>query len=421
MSMKISYKKIHLFLSIFIMLWINSGNFDYIVNKIPAVIKVGLTLTWFIISNYLHKDFLVRYIKKSWVMLIFVLAVIISKIVWANEALYFKQFFMSYAYCLILLAMYIYYFYYGTKQYIKIMLLIFFADIAIVIIHTYFELLTNPIVARAISTSVEFQEKLLGGKKLVGIGGYGLCYQIIFLPIIIEYMFYRKKYNFLKYGIYMFGAIFLFKAQITMALLLYIFSVAIMSFILDTKKRKDYIFKIILLILTIYICFYYQEILLSVAQLASNDLRTRILELIEFDGIKNATDGDIGARVRLYTMSLLAFVENPIIGILGKSGYGSHSTFLDLLGGFGLVGILGIVGLLSPMLAMKKLVKKDTNLKRMSIIAIVIFSILSCLNVSTSSEILSMVLFILPIVFKYFYFRKEGRTRKRYKRIIYSC
>lgn len=407
MSMKISYNKIHLFLSIFIILWLNSGNFDYVGNKIPSIVKYGLTLLWFVIANCLHRDFLMRYIKKSCPIFAFLLAVIISKVIWGSEALYFKQFFMSYIYCLILLGLFVYYLYYGTEQDIKIILIFFFVDMLIVITHTYIELLTNPIVSRALSTSVEFQEKLLEGKKLVGVGGYGLCYQIVFLPIFIEYIFYKsKKYSWLKYIIYVLGALFLFNAQITMALLIYVFNIVIMSFILKTKNRKEYIFKAILCILIICACLNYREILSSIAKFANDDLRSRILELLEFDGVKNATEGDIGARIRLYTISLLAFINNPIIGIWGKAGYGSHSTFFDLLGAFGIVGILGIIGLMKPLIILKKSLKQDSNFKKMSIVSITIFIVLSCLNVSTSSDILLMVMFILPITLKYFYLLK---------------
>ncbi len=186
--------------------------------------------------------------------------------------------------------------------------------------------------------------------------------------------------------------LFLFNAQITMALLIYAFNIVIMSFILNTKSGKDIIFKAILGMLIIYMCLNYREILSSIAKFANDDLRSRILELIHFDGVQNTTDGDIGARIRLYTTSLLAFVKNPITGIWGKAGYGSHSTFFDLLGAYGLVGILGIVGLLKPLMILKRVLKKDSNLKKMSIVAILIFITLSCLNVSTSSDILLMVI-----------------------------
>ena len=86
-KMRISYHTIQLFSCIFVLLWINAGNFSLVVDKVPAVIKLGTVGMWFLFTYLSGKEFIARFIKIGWPIIIFDFLLFFSKILFYMQGI----------------------------------------------------------------------------------------------------------------------------------------------------------------------------------------------------------------------------------------------------------------------------------------------------------------------------------------------
>ncbi|MBO4983386.1 MAG: hypothetical protein J6D23_04950 [Clostridia bacterium] len=399
------FSTIHLFLGMYIVLWLNAGNFSYIGDYIPTVVKFGLVAIWLMLSFVQHPDFIVEYVKLSWPLLFFTFIMIVSM------SSFTQQFQMNYIYCLIMLAVTCYYYKYGTPKDIKAIILIFALDVLIVSIHTYVVVLENPIVARAISTGAALREDLLEDVVVPkGVGGYGLCYQLCCLIPIVSYFFNKKKINIIvKLIAYAFVLLLLFQAQFTLALITYVICLIISFSYGKNGTINLLIAKFVMVVVAVLLIINIEPILEYAIELSNAELATRLNEILNFIRESDTSGSDISSRLDLYQKSLNSFGSNIIIGSFGAKTYGSHSTFLDLLGAFGIIGGLGYAGLVLPMFKARNYIQRDNNIRKVATLSILVIMVLSVINVIISVEIMLTSIVILPLGLKYLYDNGGGK------------
>ena len=390
---------VHLFFGIYTVLWLNAGNFRYLGDYIPAVVKFGMVFFWIALSFIKHPSFLIDYVKLSLPLIIFTFIMLVS------FSRYTEQYQMNFIYCLIMLALFSYYFKYGTRKELKVLIIVFVIDILIVAVHTYVVLLDNPIVARAISTSATAREDLLADTIIPkGVGGYGLCYQLCCLIPMVSYFFNKKNLNIIiKFVVYAFILLLLFQAQFTLALIIYVVCI-ILSYSYGKKGTINLLVaKFVMVTVAVILIINLEPILESLIEISNEELAARLKEVLNLVRENDTSGSDMESRFKLYQMSLNSFGDNILIGSFGAKTYGSHSTFLDMLGAFGFIGALGYAGLLSPMFRAKKYISRNKEIKKVANLCILLLVILSIINVVTSVEIMITSLLILPLWLKYMY------------------
>lgn len=395
-EMKIKYSTIQWFLSCFIILWLNAGNFEYIQGYFTQAIKLGLVLLWFLMTSLIYRGFLERYLSKAAPVLIMTAMIFLSKSF--GNVRYFNLYGMNYLYFAIIFAVFVCSFYYYNERKSKALLLVLISDIVIVAIHTFLELMRNPILVRAMSTAMDSKTALLNGVIPTGVGGYGMCYQLVFCSMLLVLLLDGKIQN----RIWIFFTeilIFcvLFSAQITLALIMQVVGVSVM--LICRSDRKNIIWKMAFLVVLVFLLLNIDRVLQYLISFAGDDLAMRLGELTRIWEISAESSGDIAARYRLYWKSFSIFLLSPIWGDFGGTGIGCHSTFLDLLGAYGLLGIFGIIGFLRPV----QLTLKHCGMKSVrNNIRVFLFMIigLATINVLIGSDIMLVTTIAIPLFFK---------------------
>lgn len=401
--MKIKYSTIQWFLSCFIILWLNAGNFEYIQGLFPQIIKFGLVFLWFLITALIYRGFLELYLSKAAPILIMIAVILLSKSF--GNVRYFNLYWMSYIYYAIIFAVFVCGFYFYDERESKALLLVLTSDIAIVAIHTFIELTRNPILVRAMSTSVDSRTAILNGVIPTGIGGYGMCYQLVFCAMLLVLLFDEKiHHRILIYLLEILIFCVLFSAQITLALIMQVVGVA--AVLMCRNDRKSFVWKMVFLVILIILFLNLDSILQYLISYAGDDMAMRLEELMKIREISAESSGDIASRYRLYWKSFSVFLQNPFWGDFGGAGIGCHSTFIDLLGAYGLLGIFGIIGFIRPIqLTLKNC--EVRNVKNNLIIFFFMFIVLATINVLIGSDIMLATTIAVPLFFKVLYGQED--------------
>ena len=397
--MKIKYSSIQWFLSCFIILWLNAGNFEYIQGFFPQAIKFGLVFIWFLLTASIYKGFLKLYLSKVAPILIMIAIIMLSK-AFGNER-YFNLYWMRYVYYAIIFAVFVCGFYFYKERESKALLIVLISDISIVAVHTFIELSRNPILVRAMSTGMDARLELLDGVIPKGVGGYGMCYQLVFLGMLLVLLLGRKIRD--RIWIYLseiFIFLVLFSSQITLALIMQVVGIA--AVLLFRSGRKSFIGKIFFLVILIILLLNLGSILRYLISNAGDDMAKRLEELLGIRDISAESSGDIASRYRLYEKSFLSFLQNPFWGDFGGEGIGCHSTFIDLLGAYGMLGIFGIIGVLNPFRMMLKYFE-SRSVKNNLLLFYIMMIVLATINVVIGSDVMLATTVMVPLFFKVLY------------------
>lgn len=396
MRLVVSKRQIALYLASFILLWLNAGNFEYIGGHIPSIIKFGMVLLWIFFA--MGNESLTMYLKQIMPILVLIALVIFSRFVGRTD--YYRLYFMGYMYFAVLLAIGMFYFFNGTKEEIKFLLIVFFLDFVIESVHTGYELINNPIVVRAMSTDAATQMKLLDQAIPKGIGNYSWTYQLAFVaPLIIDLLdkTHKTVFRVIKYVVIVAMFLWLIQAQITLAMILFVFLTFFSMLLKRSEGNKGMGIKLALLVLGILFAVNIYNILEFLISISNVDIANRLTELLNIIRYGNAaSQSDTGSRLRLYAESLNAFLSNPVWGNFGSKPFGCHSTVLDLLAAYGICGFLGIMGLFKPL----NVYRKNSNIIQFSII-VLFFVLLASINMVIDSAIFLVIYVILPLGYRY--------------------
>ena len=407
-QMKNKHSTIQWFLSCFIILWLNVGNFEYIQDFFPQAVKFGLVFLWFVITSFTYSGFLKLYLTKGAPILIMTALILLAKSF--GNVRYFDLYWMSYLYYAIIFAVFVCAFYFYNERDSKALLLVLVSDIAVVAVHTFIELARNPILVRAMSTGMDSKLALLNGVIPKGVGGYGMCYQLVFCSMLLMLMLdgkiQRKVCIFLA-EIFIFSL--LFSAQITLAMIMQVIGVA--AILMFRSDRKNFVWKIIIPAGLVIVLLNLDSIFQYLLSFAGEDMAKRLSELMRIREINIESSGDLATRYRLYWKSFSTFLQNPLWGDFGGYGIGCHSTFIDLLGSFGLLGILGIIGFMRPLrLTLNQF--EDKRVKNNLLIFYFLTIVLATVNVLIGSDIMLATTIAIPLFFKVRY--KSGELHENH-------
>ena len=399
-------ENLHLLLGAHIVLWLNAACYGFVGDRIPSSIKLGLVALWFVISLLRNNHFFSTFAVSGYLMGIFYFMCFLSR---RSEALgYFDQYGMNILYILIMIAVFSYYFYYGTQDEIKFLLIIFLVDVAIITVRTSIKLQEMPTLARIISTSSEDKSMMLGGNVPKAIGGYGLCYELVLMQPIISYTLNKYKVKFIFKGLlYGFIMLFLFQAQITLAFLMYPVMVLLCYTYGQQREGTISVVHLLLIIVTISLVVAAPTLLEMIIETAESHLAERLKEVLGFLTEDQTLGGDTQARLELYTKSLTTFADNPVWGVFGRKGYGSHSTLLDILAAYGVVGLTGYFGMFRPMQLTRKQLRTKKHVLRVVNMTYWAAIFISIVNVLIWNEIMMTLLIVVPLATKYFVNKEE--------------
>lgn len=396
-----AFSKIHLLLGAHIILWLNAANYSYIGDRIPAAVKFGLVGLWLLISLYKAEGFFHKYMMSALSLVFFVLLCILSKL--AGYEAYFDQFFMNLIYCLIMIAVFAYYYYFGTKEEIKFLLTVFVVDVLIVSVNTYLKLLSHPELSRLLSTGAESKEASLGAEIPKGVGGYGLCYALVLLQPILTFFLNKRNAPFVvKALVYGFTMLLLFQAQFTFALIMYPILLFLSYAYGKEKQETSKIVRAFLLMVGFLLLLNISPILDSLIEISEYHLAERLKEVKAFLTEGDSSGSDMQARIRLYNRSVNMFLDSPIVGAFGRKGYGSHSTFLDMFAAYGLFGFFGYYGIIQPIRVARKGLDNNMELVKTCRISTIAFVFLSIINSILGVETMLVVIVIIPLCLRYF-------------------
>lgn len=403
-DVKVTYGAIQWFLSCFIILWLNGGNFEYIQGLFPQVVKFGLVFLWFWITTLVYQDFFRLYLSRATPILLMIAVIFAAQSM--GNGRYFRLYWMNYLYYAILFAVFVCSFYFYSERQNKALLVVFLADVAVVAVHTFIEVMNNPLLVRILSTGGGHKRLAEMGLIPTGLGGYGMCYQLVFVSMLLMLLLDEKiQHRLLVYLAQVLIFLVLFSAQITLAMIMQVVGVA--AVLMIRNDRRSWVWKTVLLTVLALALLNFDSILEYIISFAGEDMAVRLEELMRIREISIESDGDLAARYRLYWQSFSLFLENPIWGDFGGEGIGCHSTFLDLLGAFGLMGILGIVGFLRP-LRMTWRACESGGARRDLLAFFFLMVVLATINVSVGSDIMLATTVALPLFFRLRYLREDN-------------
>ena len=268
-----------------------------------------------------------------------------------------------------------------------------------------------PELARIISTSSEAKLDMLGSGAPKAVGGYGLCYELVFLQPMLSYILNKRKVKaIIKIAIYAFIMFFLFQAQITLAFLMYPIMILLSLTYGNENKDIALVLRLLTVSLGVVLIAVLPTILSAIIESADSHLAERLNEVLGFLVEGSMGGDDMQTRMDLYKISLKSFSNSPLWGAFGQKVYGSHSTLLDILAAYGLVGLTGYFGLFRPLqLTQRYLRQKKQSLQVIRTVGMSAV-VVSVLNVLVGIELMSALIIFVPLASKYFADEEEANN-----------
>ncbi|MEG1142167.1 MAG: hypothetical protein RSE41_06960 [Clostridia bacterium] len=329
-------RKVHLLLTVFIVLWLNAGVFQYVGNKISMTIKCVLVIVWLCIS-ILNRDFIKNVVKNIWPLFLFFIILLLSKMLYNNETistLIYQSFYLIIISCIFL--------YYSTNEMFherKVILCCLILDYAYVSFNTIRILIESPEASRYLSTTPEIIGLVFGDKNISAIGTYSYAYALVPLMIYIFWRGWENKKN-VYFLILLYGIVVLIMMKFTISIILLLFFIGLIIFIEYLKKHKhtisikNLLFRLVFLAIIVLLLF---KIIL-IFKLLPDVILVRIQEIFDLFSFNLSTTSDLYTRIDLYNKSVISFINSPLYGSFGAVvSYSGHSTYLDMLAYFGVI------------------------------------------------------------------------------------
>ena len=404
-------ENLHLLLGVHIILWLNSGCYDFIGDYVPSAVKMGIVGVWFGLSLIRCEKFFSKFVVTGYLLGFFYLMCLFSRREGVED--YFAHYSMNVLCVLITIMVFSYYFYYGTKEEVKILLIVFLLDVSLLTIRTMIKLQEIPALVRIVSTGTDVR-KLEWSKALPkAIGGYGLCYELVLMQPMLSYILNKKKTKTIfKILIYGFILLFLFQAQLTLAFLMYPIVVLVSYTFGQENHGMVSVTRLVLVILGIGVVSVLPALLQVIIESADTHMADRLNEVLGFLTENQTVGSDMQSRLELYTKSWNAFTQSPLWGAFGKKVYGSHSTLLDVLAAYGVAGLTGYFGIFAPIKQTKRFFKEDNGALQMLRFTQLAMVIISIANVLMISQTMLTTLIFMPLTIKYFAYKGEEQSRE---------
>lgn len=386
---------IHLFLAIFVIVWLNAGVFMIISSYIPNTVKLVTFSVWFLLAC-LKKGYLNSFFLKIWPLLVFYILIIAYNLLAPEISL--QLMIKSIQYLMIIFSIYLYYSDTRKIIYKKITLVILFIDISFVGINTAFLLKNNPQLARILSSTPAMQEQLLGYNNFKAVANYGYFYGLVMIILLFFFRFTFVKKKKIFYGIMLLLSLYLLiQAQFTIAIIFtFLFILLIYLSKIFKGRTKVVILPIILIAFALsYLFLPNLIILISNLKIVPSEIAIRLKELSYISSNMEMGGTDVGSRFELYSKSLSAFGNNIFMGsFLNSSKVGGHSTWLDVLGLYGIFALL-FFGFFYKIYSYMKTQYSNMNRTFINFIWLY-FVFLGLVNTTLFSNIFIVLLIIIP-------------------------
>lgn len=245
----------------------------------------------------------------------------------------------------------------GKLRHLEKLLLI----IIIFILPTYFDtlnaLIENPYASRSIKSFGE-ESRIMAEQ---GIGGYSFIYFMSIISVLLLYILLKTTNKIVKLlaliGFVM--AFFIIIKSNYMTALLFTFTSSMVLVIVNYAKKGVMNTLILILIASLFLLFNIKEILNSFSHVLPERI-ARVILVEEGESLIQAIMNEFTTdRLPTLKMSIDAFCENPILGMVGAGtvqydgirvgGFGEHSHILDTFALFGaVIGLVNIYVILRP-------------------------------------------------------------------------
>lgn len=197
-----------------------------------------------------------------------------------------------------------------------------------VIISTWIFLIEHPGATKTIES--------FGGDATHDVANYYFIYAVPILLAVIAAFAQESKgvVKLLAYGSILFGVVFLVNAQYTIAILIAVIGV-LMQILRNMRSLAG---KILLGFVFVIAALFLPQILrLAISVIPSEQVATRLSEILGFFSGQGMDTQNLGGRMSLYGRTVLAFFQSPIWGnrFLNFDG---HATFLTVLADTGILG-----------------------------------------------------------------------------------
>ena len=199
-------------------------------------------------------------------------------------------------------------------------------------------LIDDPTAARHLATISDADEELFVEYNWKNIGGYEFTYLFVLSYPIVILATKKKKLNpWLAAVITVLMVVYIFYAEYTTALLLFLISSVFWFFKKDLKAWHLVLIFLVAVVLFVFFQSIFGSLLDWLADVIdSEEISSRLRALAGgVESLENFED----KRLDLYLTSLNTFLESPILGTVISGGViGGHSFILDFLANYGIVG-----------------------------------------------------------------------------------
>ena len=323
-----------MFMSVFVIFFFCTFLSAYL----DGIILYGLTVLWFWTAMMIDTKWLTS--ARGFIFALFVYFVIIlcdNYIQGTYKGL--EDFVKSNIYFFVFMLMGVFYSCNKDKFDLKPVLALIFIVVMISYIATYAGLSKYPNASRDLASGIN---PMCDTFKKMGIGGFGFIYQTPYLIIAIIFIF-NQHLNVWK-ALLLFGAIVLMsytvvKSQYTTATITVVAAIGLsLIFVSNKNNRTKIIILIFLIMLIALLRVQLLEFILKIYPDKDGTIWMRLNELLQ--SMIDDSESEFN-RIAIMKKSLEAFLNNPIIGEMGKEkSIGGHSDFVDMLGQFGLIGFV---------------------------------------------------------------------------------
>lgn len=339
------FRHMHKLLALFVICWMLSGMFAFVLPYVPNFVRWGIFLVWFTSSVLHRKLFLKTFIRQSWPLLFLYCYILLISLF--SEQHYVDVYLKSILYLIMIYSIFLYYFDSKYIKFQKVVVSFIFLDCVVLAINTYVQLQTHPMMARILATTPETMEANFGASVINGVGSYRYFYALVSIILLLGYCFLNfHKRRLLTLFTTIAFCIVLFKASFTIAIVLtFMFLVALITLRYTNKMTFIIVSTVGILLLVLFktslVSLFLQ---LSIADGISNELSTRFTEIAFFLSGDNVSGTDLQTRGQLYKQSVDGFLNNFLFGtsVSNTQRYiaGGHSAWFDSLCYFGLMFIL---------------------------------------------------------------------------------
>ncbi len=382
--------------ALLILYFLNSSTVDFIALAIPGFSWIirSLTVIWLGLVIYDSREFFWELVRTFWPLIGCVVLLGIGFLTYDRAIV--QQDIMQLIYFVTIVGIFFYYIRERKKDNnnrLIILLLVWALDVLLSSLHTIIRLIENPYVSRLLTAGKDVPNP-------EAIISYSIVYGLVLLaPFLCAQIFRTEQYQRLAWSVIAaFVFVFILLTQFTTAVLLYVLGMmlVVVSKLLRTKNGFWWVAGIIALgMILLYSLKGIVKLYIFPASI--NSRLNMIYDFFVAGKVDDETD--LVLRLEVYAQSLKAIVFNGFLGdfLLHNAPTGQHSEILDAIGGYGIVYFAILVYFFVKMYDFYKgnISKENFRIYQMTLI---IFIIMSLINTTLWSEMMIILMGILPIL-----------------------